>query len=49
MRLQTDKEFKQRDIKEVNKKFNVEMFSTDLRGGKAFVVEQKIYKLKNFY
>ena len=36
MRLQTDQEFKQRNIEQFNKKFNVEMHSTHLRGGKAF-------------
>ena len=46
MRLQTDQEFKQRKIFELNKKFNVEMYSTNSRGGKAFAVEQKIRKLK---
>ena len=33
MRLQTDLEFQQNEIKQLNKKFNVEMFSTKLRGG----------------
>ena len=46
MRLQTDQEFKERKIFELNKKFNVEMNSTNLRGGKTFVVEQKIRELK---
>ena len=46
MRLQTDREFKQRTIFELNKKFNVEMYSTNLRGGKAFAAEQKIRELK---
>ena len=46
MRLQTDQEFKQRTIFELNKKFNVEMYSTNLRGGKAFAAEQKIRELK---
>ena len=32
MRLQTDLEFQQNEIKQLNKKFNVEMFSTKLRG-----------------
>ena len=50
MRLQTDQEFKQRNIEELNKKFDVEMYSTHLRGGKAFAAEQKIRELKkNFY
>ena len=41
MRLQTDQEFKQRNIEELNKKINVEMCSTHLRSPKAFVAEQK--------
>ena len=46
MRLQTDEEFKERNIEELNKKFNVEMYSTHLRGRKAFAAEQKIHELK---
>ena len=46
MRLQTDQKFKQWKIFELNKKFNVEMYSTNLRGGKAFAAEQKIRELK---
>ena len=46
MRLQTDQEFKQRNIEQLNKNFNVEMNSTHLRGGKAFRAEQKISELK---
>ena len=46
MSLQTDQEFKQRTIFELNKKFDVEMYSTNLRGGKAFAAEQKIRELK---
>ena len=42
MYLQTDLEFKQNAIKNLNKEFNVEMFHTKLRGGKAFAAEQKI-------
>ena len=50
MRLQTDQVFKQRNIEELDKKFDVEMYSTHLRGGKAFAAEQKIRELKkNFY
>ena len=41
MRLQTDQEFKQRNIEQLNKKFNVEMYSEHLRSGKAFATEQK--------
>ena len=46
MRLQTDLEFKQEKISDLNKKYNVDMFSTAVRGGKAFVAEQKIRELK---
>ena len=46
MRLQADQELKQRKIFELNKKFNVEMYSANLRGGKAFAAEQKIRELK---
>ena len=47
MRLQTDHEFQQAEIKNLNKKFNVDMFSTSVHGGKAFAAEQKIRELKN--
>ena len=46
MRLQVDMELQKNDTKELNKKFNVEMFSTKIRGGTAFAAEQKIYELK---
>ena len=46
LRVQTDKEFQQNEIKKLNLKYNVEMFSTRLRGGKAFAAEQKIRELK---
>ena len=49
MRLLTDQEFKQRNIEELNKKFDVEMYSTHLRGGKAFPAEQKIRELKKTF
>ena len=56
MRLQTDQEFQQNEIKKINVKYNVEMFSTRIRGGKAFAAEQKIrefkkiiFKTKNVY
>ena len=44
MRLQTDKEFNK--IKQVNKKFDVEMYHTELPRGKAFTAEQKIREWK---
>ena len=46
LRLQTDLEFQQNKIKKLNFKFNVEMFSSKIRGGKAFAVDQKIRDLK---
>ena len=46
MRLQKDLEFQQNKIKELNKKFDVEMFHIKLLGGKAFAVEQKIREFK---
>ena len=46
MRLQTDLEFQQNDIKKLNKKYNVEMLSKRLRGAKVFAVEQKIKEFK---
>ena len=46
MRLQTDLEFLENEIKKLNKKYNVEMFSTKLRGGKAFAAEEKIREFK---
>ena len=47
MRLQTDLEFKQNEIKKLNEQYNVEMFYSKVRGGKAFAAEQKIRELKN--
>ena len=46
MCLQTDLEFNQNKIKELDKKFDVDMFHTQLRGGKAFAAEQKIRELR---
>ena len=46
MKLQTDQEFQQNEIKKLNQKYNVEMFNTRIRGGKAFAAEQKIRELK---
>ena len=42
MPLQTDREFQQKNIKKLNKEFDVDMYSTNLRGGKALAAEQKI-------
>ena len=46
MYLQTDLEFKQNAIKKLNGEFNVEMFHSRVRGGKAFAAEQKIREFK---
>ena len=46
MRLQTDLEFKQNQVLKLNDEFNIEMFHTRLRGGKAFDAEQKIREFK---
>ena len=46
MRLKIDQEFHQTNIKKLNKEYDVEMYSTKLRGGKAFAAEQKIRELK---
>ena len=43
---QIDKEFNQHKIKQLNKKFDVEMYHTELCGGKAFAAEQKIREFK---
>ena len=40
--LQTDLEFKQEKMFDLNKKYNVEKFSTVVRVGKVFAAEQKI-------
>ena len=45
IRLQTDQEFKQKKIFDLNKKFNVDMFSTAVKGGNAFAAEQKLREL----
>ena len=37
-----DNGFQLTKIKDLNDKFNVTMFTTSLRGGKAFAAEQKI-------
>ena len=46
IRLQTDLEFNQNQIKKLNNDFNVEMFHTKVRGVKAFAAEQKIREFK---
>ena len=46
MRLQVDNEFQQVKIKDLNNKNNADMFTSSLRGSKAFAAEQKIRELK---
>ena len=46
MRLQVDNEFQQLKIQDLYNENNVEMFTTSIRGGKAFAAEQKIRELK---
>ena len=46
IRLQTDLEFKQNEIKKLNEQYNVEMFHNKVRGGKSFAAEQKIREFK---
>ena len=46
MRLQIDNKFQQVRIKDLNDVNNVGMFTTSVRGGKAFAAEQKIRELK---
>ena len=41
MREQVDNEFQQFKIKDMNDENNVEMFTSSLRGGKAFTTEEK--------
>ena len=45
-RLRVDNEFQQVKLKDLNEMNNVEMFTTSVRGGKAFAAEQKIRELK---
>ena len=49
MRLQTDQKFKQRKTFDLNNKYNIDLFSTAVRVGKAFAAEQKLRKLKKGY
>ena len=46
MQLQTDLQFNQNKIKHLNKKFDVDMFHTQLGGGKAYAAEQKFREFK---
>ena len=46
MRIQTDLEFRQKEIYKLNQKYKFLMFHAKIRGGKAFTVEQKIREFK---
>ena len=46
MCLQMDLEFNQNKIKQLNEKFDVDVFHTKVRGGKAFAAEQKTREFK---
>ena len=46
MGLQVDNEFQQAKIKDLNNENNVEMFTSAVRGGKAFTAKQKLRELK---
>lgn len=47
MWLQIENEFQHVKLKNLNDRYNVEMFLTTVKGWKAFEVEQKIRKLKS--
>ena len=46
MCFQTDFEFKQNQIKNLNDEFDTEMFHTKVCGGKVFAAEQKIREFR---
>ena len=46
MRIQTDLEFRQREIQKLNKKYNVLMFHTEIRGGKHLLPSKRSENLK---
>ena len=48
MCLETDLEFNQNKIKQLNKKLDIGMFHTKVREGKAFAAELKIREFKKF-
>ena len=47
MRLQTNQEFNQNEIKEINKRYNVLHYNSKLNDGHTMTAEQKIRELKN--
>ena len=46
MTIQTDLEFRQREIQKSDQKYNVLTFHTKIRGGEAYAAEQKIREFK---
>ena len=46
MHLQADLVFNQNKIKQLNEKFDVDMYHTKIRCGKSFAAEQKIREFK---
>ena len=49
MILQTDLEFQQNEIKRLDEKCNVEMFSPRVSGGKSLCPEKKIREFKKLF
>ena len=49
MRLQTDLEFQHNEIKKMNHKCSVEMFSSRVRGRKAYAAKQKVREFKKLF
>ena len=49
MRLQTDLEFQQNNINKLNMEYDVNMYSTKLRGGKTFAANRKNAAQKQAY
>ena len=49
MRLQTDLEFNQNQIKKINDEFNVEIFTPRFVKGKPLLQNRKEENLKKFY
>ena len=46
MKIQADQEFAQNKTKILNKKNNIHIFNSKVRGGKTFAAEQKIREIK---
>ena len=46
MRIQKDLDFRQREIKKLNQKYNALMFHTKITGGKAFAAKEKVREFK---